>query len=133
MGLGQALSIGVFSWSIVMVGLARFSGVTSALALVTEGEPLPEPEAQGPPLSPDGRMLVAGPFRYIRHPNNLPIISLFLLFPRMTVDRAVLTVLLSLYAVVGSLHQDGRPQAAYGTAFDQCRRATPLFWPRLKR
>ncbi len=131
MRLGQLLSLGVLGWSATTVGLARFSGLASCIDLLAGREPPPEPEAQGPPLGPDGQLLVAGPFRFTRHPDNLPIVSLFLLFPRMTVNRAVLAALASLYAVVGSLHEDVRLRAAYGAAFDHYRQAVPFFWPRL--
>jgi protein-S-isoprenylcysteine O-methyltransferase Ste14 len=71
-----------------------------------------------------------GPFRYLRHPDNLPIITLAWSFPTMTVNRLVLALLTSIYAVVGSWHEDGRLQRRYRRPFAEYLRRTPMFFPR---
>jgi len=112
------------------VGPTRISGLASFAQFVTGHEPEREPEAQGPARGPDGALRVVGPFRHTRHPDNLPILGVFWLFPRMTVNRATLAVLGTLYAVLGSLHEDQRLRAAYGAAFTAYQRRYPFFWPR---
>jgi pimeloyl-ACP methyl ester carboxylesterase len=89
------------------------------------------PEAQGPRLTRDGEVDAQGPFRYIRHPDNLPIIIVLWSFRRMTVNRLVLAVVSSGYAVLGSWHEDRRLLATYGKVFHIYRRRVPMMIPEL--
>jgi len=127
---GQLASLGVVFATLWAVGPTRISRLASFAQFVTGHEPEREPEAQGPARGPDGALRVVGPFRHTRHPDNLPILGVFWLFPRMTVNRATLAVLGTLYAVLGSLHEDQRLRAAYGAAFTAYQRRYPFFWPR---
>jgi protein-S-isoprenylcysteine O-methyltransferase Ste14 len=47
----------------------------------------------------------------------------------MTANRAVLTVLVAVYVVLGSLHEEYRLQAAYGAAYERYRRSVPFMIP----
>ncbi len=127
---GQLGSVGLFFGTGWWVGPTRISGLGPLVGYLRGRDEGPEPEAQGPRLGPDGELEVVGAFRYTRHPDNLPILGLFWCFPRMTVNRAALAVLATIYAVVGSLHEDYRLRAAYGEAHRRYQRATPFFWPR---
>lgn len=89
---------------------------TSVTKLPGGFDPQPAPKAQGPPLGVDGEMAVAGPSRFSRHPSNLAAITLFSLFPRMTVNRATLAALMAIYAVLGALHEEHRLLVRYGEA-----------------
>jgi protein-S-isoprenylcysteine O-methyltransferase Ste14 len=71
-----------------------------------------------------------GPFGRVSHPENLAIILVVWPFPRMTVNRLTLAGWATLYAVVGSWHEDVRLAQAYGEAFARYRRATPMLVPR---
>jgi hypothetical protein len=128
---GQLASLGVVFATLWAVGPTRISGLASFAQFVTGHEPEPEPEAQGPAPGPDGALRAVGPFRHTRHPDNLPILGVFWLFPRMTVNRATLAALGTVYAGLGSIHEDRRLGAAYGAAFAAYRRRYPFFWPRL--
>jgi protein-S-isoprenylcysteine O-methyltransferase Ste14 len=48
----------------------------------------------------------------------------------MTVNRAALTALSALYAVLGSLHEEHRLRTSYGAAYERYRRSVPFFIPR---
>jgi protein-S-isoprenylcysteine O-methyltransferase Ste14 len=72
----------------------------------------------------------AGAFRFTRHPGNLGALGFFLFLPRMTVNRAVLTVLMAFYVVLGSLHEEYRLRAAYGAAYERYRGSVPFLIPR---
>jgi protein-S-isoprenylcysteine O-methyltransferase Ste14 len=89
----------------------------------------PAPEAQGPPVGADDEVVKAGAFRFSRHPGNLGALGFFLFLPRMTANRAVLLVLVGLYVVLGSLHEEHRLRAAYGAAYERYRRAVPFLVP----
>ena len=129
---GQLASAGLLAWAICAGGFGRNSGLAPLARLLAGRDPAPAPEAQGPPPGPDGELRPVGPFRYTRHPDNLPVLGLAWLFPRMTANRAALAAVASAYAVIGSLHEDARLRAAHGAAFERYRRRHPFFWPRLR-
>ncbi len=129
---GQAASLGVLFSGVRVVGVLEFAGLAPLWRLLTGRESRPEPEAQGPPVGDDG-MAEAGAFRFTRHPGNLGALGLFLLWPRMTVNRAVLAALVALYVVLGSMHEEQRLRLAYGEAFERYRRKVPFLLPRPPR
>ena len=130
---GQAVSLGVLFSGVWVVGVLEFAGLVPLWRLLTGRESRPEPEAQGPPIGADGEMVEAGAFRLSRHPGNLGAMGFFLLWPRMTVNRAVLAALVGLYVVLGSMHEESRLRLAYGEAFERYRRRVPFLIPRPPR
>ena len=128
---GQAASLGVLLSGVRVIGPLDFAGVTQLRGLLAGHDPGPEPEAQGPPISADGEMVKDEVFHLTRHPSNLGVVGFFLLFPRMTANRAVLAALVALYVVLGSLHEEHRLRAAYGVPFVEYRRKVPFLVPRL--
>ena len=127
---GQVASLGVLFSGIRVIGILNFAGLTPLWDLLAGREPRPEPEAQGPPVGADGEMVEAGAFRFTRHPGNLGALGFFVLFPRMTANRAVLAALAALYVILGSLHEEYRLRAAYGPPFERYRRKAPFLVPR---
>jgi protein-S-isoprenylcysteine O-methyltransferase Ste14 len=124
--------LGVLFSGVRVVGVLEFAGLAPLWRLLRGHESRPEPEAQGPPIGDDG-MVEAGAFRFTRHPGNLGALGLFLLWPRMTVNRAVLAALVALYVVLGSMHEEHRLRLAYGEAFERYRRKVPFLLPRPPR
>ena len=131
--VGQAASLGVLLSAVRVIGVLDFAGISQLRSFLAGLDPDPEPEAQGPPIGADGRMATAQPFRFTRHPSNLGALGIFLFFPRITVNRLTLTVLVAIYAILGSLHEERRLRIAYGEPFEQYRREVPFFVPRLRR
>jgi hypothetical protein len=131
--VGQAASLGVLLSGVRVIGPLDFAGVTQLRGLLAGHDPGPEPEAQGPPISADGEMVTDKAFNLTRHPSNLGVVGFFLLFPRMTANRAVLAALVGLYVVLGSLHEEHRLRAAYGVPFEEYRRKVPFLVPRLPK
>ena len=129
----QAASLGVLLSGVRVIGPLDFAGVTQLRGLLAGHDPGPEPEAQGPPISADGEMVTDEVFHLTRHPSNLGVVGFFLLFPRMTANRAVLAALVALYVVLGSLHEEHRLRAAYGVPFVEYRRKVPFLVPRLPK
>ena len=127
---GQVASLGVLFSGIWVIGVLDFAGLKPLWGLIKGREPRPETEAQGPPIGADGEMVAAGPFRFIRHPGNLGALGFFVLFPRMTANRAVLAALVALYVVLGSAHEEYRLRAAYGAPFERYRSKVPFLVPR---
>jgi protein-S-isoprenylcysteine O-methyltransferase Ste14 len=130
---GQAISLGILLSGVRVVGIPEFSGLTSLWRLLTGEDVIPEPEAQGPPMGAGGEVVGSGAFRFTRHPGNLGALGFFLLLPRMTANRAVLTALVALYVVLGSMHEEQRLRAAYGAAYERYRRTAPFLIPRPSR
>ena len=127
---GQAASLGVLFSGVRVVGVLEFAGAAPLWRALTGKGSRPEPEAQGPPLGADGELDASGAFRFTRHPGNLGALGFFLLWPRMTVNRATLAALVALYVVLGSMHEERRLRMAYGEAFERYRRRVPFLIPR---
>lgn len=130
---GQAVSLGVLFSGIRVIGVLDFAGLKPFWGLIKGRDPRPETEAQGPPIGGDGEMVAARAFRFTRHPGNLGALGFFLLFPRMTSNRAVLAALAALYVILGSAHEEYRLRAAYGAPFERYRRRVPFLVPRPPR
>lgn len=125
----QVASLTLLTSALHTVEIRRILGLPQLAAFLKGKIPGPEPEAQGPALAEDGRIDARGPFRYIRHPDNLPIITLLWSFRRMTVNRLTLACLSTVYAILGSLHEDSRLRARYGQAYIDYTRRVPMLLP----
>jgi protein-S-isoprenylcysteine O-methyltransferase Ste14 len=125
----QVASLGVLLSGVRVMGILRFAGIASLRDLLTGSDVHPAPEAQGPPVGSDDEMVRSGAFRFIRHPGNLGALGFFLFLPRMTANRAFLAVLVALYVVLGSVHEEYRLRVAYGAAYERYRRAVPFLIP----
>jgi methanethiol S-methyltransferase len=130
----QAASLGVLLSGVQVMGILNFAGITSLWDFLTgKGDVRSEPEAQGPPIGDDEEVVMAGAFRFTRHPGNLGALGFFLFLPRMTMNRAVLIVLVALYVVLGSMHEEYRLRAAYGDTYERYRRVVPFLIPHRSR
>ena len=129
----QVASLGVLLSGVRVMGTLRFAGLTPLQDLLAGRVVRPAPEAPGPPLGSDEEVVKAGAFRFSRHPGNLGALGYFLFMPRTTANRAVLVALVTLYVVLGSLHEEYRLQAAYGDAYERYKRTVPFLVPRRPR
>ena len=129
----QAFAVGLLLRALSTVGYLRLLGVPPLVDFLRGREPAAEPEAQGPPPDAGGRPELSGPFRVIRHPDNLFFPLFVWALPRMSVNRLTLALLCTGYAVLGSWHEDARLRAAYGKPFARYQRTVPLFIPRFTR
>ena len=129
----QVASLGVLLSGVRVMGILNFAGITPLWDFLRGKDIRPAPEAQGPPIGADDEVAMAGAFRFTRHPGNLGALGFFLFMPRITANRAVLIVLVTLYIVLGSMHEEYRLQAAYGDAYERYRRVVPFLVPRRPR
>ena len=108
-----------------------FFGAPQLKAFLRGGDPVTEPEAQGPALEADGELQSRSVFGVTRHPNNWFPTSIFLLEPRMTNKRAVFCALTALHGLVGSVHEEYRLRHAYGDAkYDRYTKKAPFLFGR---
>jgi protein-S-isoprenylcysteine O-methyltransferase Ste14 len=125
----QAASLGVLLSGVRVMGVLNFAGITPLWDFLRGKDIRPEPEAQGPPIGSGDEVVMAGAFRFSRHPGNLGALGFFLFMPRMTANRAVLVALVALYVVLGSMHEEYRLRAAYTAAYERYRRVVPFLVP----
>ncbi|HEX8141427.1 MAG TPA: NnrU family protein [Pyrinomonadaceae bacterium] len=131
MRCGQVISLLYLMYGARQIGFLRFAGVPNLLALLRgRTSILREPEGQGPIIDVDGGMKATGPFRATRHPLNFAMVPALWLMPRMTVNLAAFNFVVTVYLIVGSLHEEVRLRAAYGQAYiDYQRSGINFFMP----
>ncbi len=106
-----------------------FFGAPQLKAFFGGGDPVAEPEAQGPAPEADGELSSRTVFGVTRHPNNWFPTSIFLLEPRMTDKRAAFCALVALHGVVGSVHEEYRLRKEYGDArYDRYTKKAPFLF-----
>jgi protein-S-isoprenylcysteine O-methyltransferase Ste14 len=118
-------------WTAREAGIAELLGVKPILQMLA-GHRSTLPEAQGPDMRE--RLDVRGPFLACRHPLNFAPVPVFWAAPRMTVNRLVFNVLGTAYLVLGSVHEENRLKARYGSAYERyIDSGVPFFVPDLWR
>lgn len=118
MRFGQLVSLLYLLSTAQQIGLLRFAGVPNLLALLKGQASVPrEPEGQGPSLDADGEMKATGPFRATRHPLNFAMLPVLWLMPRMTFNLAAFNFIVTVYLIVGSVHEEARLREVYGQAY----------------
>ena len=131
MQFGQVISVLYLLYGARQIGFLRFAGVPNLLAFLSCQTSVPrEPEGQGPIIDVDGEMKASGPFRASRHPLNFAMIPALWLMPRMTANLAAFNSLVTVYLIIGSVHEESRLRAAYGQAYvDYQRSGINFFLP----
>lgn len=115
MRAGQLLAAAGFAVAGWQMSGLRFLGLTSLL----------RPEPAGP-----SQLQVTGLYRCMRHPIYTFSMLFLWLNPDMTVNRLLLTALVSLYFYLGSIHEERRLVAEFGAVYQQYQRQVPRFLPR---
>jgi hypothetical protein len=135
MHIGQVAGALFALWGMYHVGIFRMAGVTSLLSWLssrnTGQEVEPEPDGQGPRLDDDGTMKATGPYKFSRHALNFALLPIFWLVPKMTTNLFAFNTVMTLYAWLGSLHEEVRLRETYGRAYEGYQQSgTPFFVPR---
>jgi methanethiol S-methyltransferase len=135
MRFGQIGSLLYLIYGARQIGFLKFAGVPNLLALLKGQTSVPrEPEGQGPILDVNGGMKATGPFRASRHPLNFAMIPALWLMPRMTLNLVAFNCVVTVYLIVGSMHEEERLRATYGQAYiDYQRSGINFFVPSASR
>ncbi len=72
---------------------------------------------------------VSGPYRWVRHPLYSCAITIVWLFPSMTVNRAALFAVTSLYFYLGSFPEERKLVQEFGQAYQEYQRRVPRLIP----
>lgn len=114
----QVCAVLVAAVGVMQLGAASFLGLRQLVAS-------PETTASG--------LAVTGLYRYTRHPLYTAGLMFIWLSPVMTTTLLALYIGISIYFVVGSLHEEYRMRSEFGDVYrDYCRR-TPMLIPFLRK
>lgn len=80
-----------------------------------------------------GRLVVSGPYRWVRHPLYFFGLILMWLTPQMTANRIALYMVLSVYVWVGSYFEEQRLVQEFGESYLAYRRLVPRLVPLPRR
>lgn len=109
--IAAGIALLVATWQ---AGVAHFLGIAQAMA--------EHPQATG-------KLQVRGFFRYVRHPLYLFSALLLWLTPVMTYGIFVLNILITLYFIIGSIHEEQLLRHEFGAAYEAYREQAPRFFP----
>lgn len=127
MGQGGGVLLGILA--VLAGGIGEFTGVRPLGQFLCGAVPAPAQEGHGPHVERGGTISVQGPFRVTRHPANWGMAIMLLLNPRMSRNRVLFTLISCGYLLLGSLHEEHRARAAYGSAYDTYRQQVPFLFP----
>lgn len=75
------------------------------------------------------RLVVRGPYAYVRHPVYLMVIVLIWSCPDVTADRLLFNVLWTLWIYIGATLEDADMRADFGDAYQEYRKSVPMLIP----
>ena len=114
MMVGQAGAVVALVISVAQAGVMHFLGLAQVLA----GDP-----------SRTGTLQVNGVYRYVRHPLYLFGVILVGLTPSMSLNRAAAYACMTLYFIIGSIHEEALLEAEFGESYARYRVQVPRFFP----
>jgi protein-S-isoprenylcysteine O-methyltransferase Ste14 len=118
MRAGQVLALAALVWTLLQTNLWHFAGLAQLSA---------------PDKRRSDRLQVRGFYCYVRHPMYLFSILLIWFTPAMTLNLLVLYLLITLYFCIGSLHEETRLLADFGSDYRDYQQRVPRLIPRFKR
>lgn len=100
------------------IGFLQFAGIPNLIKFIGgQSVTTAEPEGQGPVVDFNGKMKATGPFLTSRHPLNFGMLPILWSMPRMTVNLLTFNIIMTLYLIIGSIHEEKRLIEAYGEAY----------------
>jgi protein-S-isoprenylcysteine O-methyltransferase Ste14 len=128
--LGQAAAVLAMGWTLFVTDPLHFVGLRQIL----HPDAVPSRQPADTSLQPADRprLVVSGPYRWVRHPLYSFALVFLWLTPVMTTSLLALYVCFSLYLYVGSLFEERRLEAEFGEAYREYRSQVPRLVPRVR-
>lgn len=111
------LAVAGFAWGALSLRLFDPFGRTSILA-----------HRQGKPLPPQ-RLVIRGPYRFIRHPLYFFTLMVIWSCPQMTADRLLFNLLWSLWICAGTILEETDLLADFGESYRSYQQKVPMLIP----
>jgi len=78
---------------------------------------------------PPGPILLAGPYRWVRHPSYFTALVMIWSYPDLTADRLLLNVLFTAWIILGTVLEERDLIAVYGKEYRTYQCAVPMLIP----
>ncbi len=83
------------------------------------------------PVPRQNKLVVKGPYRWVRHPLYFCGLILIWLTPQMTINRLVLAIIFSAYLYIGTFFEEQRLVREFGADYRAYQQQVPRMFPRL--
>jgi len=123
--LGQAAALAGIAYGIWLTDPWHFLGLRQLNPTADPDDPARATEQP--------HLVVAGPYRWVRHPLYFFGLAVIWLIPQMTVNRLVLALVFSLYLYVGTFFEERRLLREFGAEYRAYQRRVPRLLPRVRR
>jgi methanethiol S-methyltransferase len=114
----QGSGLLLFLWTLIATDVWAFLGLRQ---VTTDRDP--------------ERLVISGPYRYVRHPMYTASLLFLWFSPLMTWNLLALNLGVTAYFLIGGIFEEHKLLKQFGTAYAAYRARTPMFipWPRLRR
>ncbi|HIJ55080.1 MAG TPA: isoprenylcysteine carboxylmethyltransferase family protein [Deltaproteobacteria bacterium] len=122
--LSFILSILGFYWGIRALGTFDLAGINPILNRIRRIHPKPQIQ---------NRLIIRGPYRWVRHPLYLFSMVMFWSNPDFTLDRLLFNLTWTIWIVIGTILEERDLMAAFGDPYCDYQRRVPMLLPRTIR
>lgn len=123
MWIVRIAAIALFLWPLAAFDLGEFIGLRQAAGFPS-GRIGPDGETE-----PSGGLIVAGPYRLVRHPMYLAATASLFANPHMPLENLLFAAFALGYFLVGSVFEERRLLATFGPAYGDYQRFVPRLIP----
>ena len=118
-------------WSLILIGVQLIAVLALGLGVLQTGAGafLGLRQMAGPARSEAPRLVVTGLYRFVRHPLYTAGLLFIWATPVMTTNLLALYIGLTVYIVLGALHEEYRLRREFGEAYREYQRSTPMLIP----
>ena len=118
-------------WSLVALGIQFLALLTLALGLLQTGAGsfLGLRQVTGPPATAAPRLVITGLYRFARHPLYTAGLAFIWATPLMNTNLLAFYAGLTIYIVIGTLHEEYRLRREFGEAYEAYCRRVPMLIP----
>jgi protein-S-isoprenylcysteine O-methyltransferase Ste14 len=118
-------------WSLLLLGIQFLALITLGFSVLQTGAGffLGLRQLAGPNEAAASRLVTTGLYRFVRHPIYTAGLVFIWATPVMNTNLLALYAALTIYIVVGALHEEYRLRREFGEAYREYQRSTPMLIP----